>query len=543
MKYAGVSLLGIEKDIVSDASQAAFMSFRPTVALALQRTYPLECLFLLYEKKSSVLLMEITDAIKGYIECPKIVPVPIEFTDPYDFDDCFSALHTALDQIRKKTPLELLVSVNTGTHTMRFSFVLIAEKGLLDGIRLAHVAPGSVTDLRQNHTSQAEIRLLDNSLQASSTFSNKLKRARAASQRAIVPVCSKSGTFRKQIELLNQIGSETDDPILILGETGTGKTVIVEKIHTEWARRHSTSSRHSSKLICLNCAGYSADTAYSRLFGHVRGSFTGAERDVEGAIADADGGTLFLDEIGDLDLVSQAMLLTTLETGRYSRHGETVTRTSNFRLICATNKNLQSEFSEGRFRHDLLARISMWVFTLPSLRERIEDIPDNVDFELIKWNEKAIERGASVVHFEKSVRSAYLEFACSPDAQWSDNFRDLGKSIGRMATHASIKAHRNVGVITTAIVEEECNRLVDAWRALACTSSPNEHHSVLSAIEMLATKNHPTMSMIDAVELMLQEELLERTGNKANASRILYGPKSNSTAFLTSRQRRLANRE
>ncbi|HNU87465.1 MAG TPA: sigma-54 dependent transcriptional regulator [Ferruginibacter sp.] len=159
----------------------------------------------------------------------------------------------------------------------------------------------------------------------------------------------------------------TDTPVLLLGETGTGKEVFAQAIH-------QASSRKNENFVALNCSTFSKDILESELFGHRQGAFTGANKDQKGLIEEANGGTLFLDEIGEMPLELQAKLLRVLETSEYFRLGDTKPARSDFRLIAATNKDLQKEAGENRFRPDLYYRLNVFQIKLPALRERIKDI-------------------------------------------------------------------------------------------------------------------------------------------------------------------------
>lgn len=159
----------------------------------------------------------------------------------------------------------------------------------------------------------------------------------------------------------------TDTNVLLLGETGTGKEVFAQAIH-------QGSNRKNKNFIALNCSTFSKDILESELFGHRQGAFTGAVADQKGLIEEANGGTLFLDEIGEMPLELQAKLLRILETGEFTRLGDTKPARSDFRLIAATNKDLQKESDEHRFRSDLFYRLNVFQIQLPALRERVKDI-------------------------------------------------------------------------------------------------------------------------------------------------------------------------
>jgi transcriptional regulator with PAS, ATPase and Fis domain len=164
------------------------------------------------------------------------------------------------------------------------------------------------------------------------------------------------------------VAAANDTVVLILGETGTGKGVLARWIH-------SRSERKAEAFVEVNCSSLKGELLRSELFGHTKGAFTSAIKDREGLIEVADGGTLFLDEIGDMDMEVQTQLLKTIEEKSFRRIGENQVRKSDFRLICATNRDLLKETETGRFRNDLYYRICVFPVRMPSLRERKEDIP------------------------------------------------------------------------------------------------------------------------------------------------------------------------
>ena len=162
--------------------------------------------------------------------------------------------------------------------------------------------------------------------------------------------------------------SSTDAAVLLLGESGTGKELVASAIH-------QGSYRSDKPLVTLECAGLTDTLFESELFGHVRGAFTGASSHRKGLVELADGGTLFLDEIGDVPLSMQVKLLRLIETGTFRAVGSSQLRHADFRLICATHKNLKRMTETGEFRRDLYYRINVFPLRLPALRERLEDLP------------------------------------------------------------------------------------------------------------------------------------------------------------------------
>ncbi len=180
-------------------------------------------------------------------------------------------------------------------------------------------------------------------------------------------IIGESETLKQSIKVAQKV-AKTDTSVLLIGETGTGKELFAKAIYQE-------SNRQNQPFLALNCANFPKDLLESELFGHKKGSFTGALTDKKGLLEVADKGTLFLDELGEMPIDLQAKLLRVLDTKTYFKLGETQARTADFRLICATNKNLEEEIQKGNFRADLYYRINVFTIFLPALKERKNDIP------------------------------------------------------------------------------------------------------------------------------------------------------------------------
>ncbi len=176
-----------------------------------------------------------------------------------------------------------------------------------------------------------------------------------------------SEIFQKMVSKIARVGS-SEASVLLLGESGTGKELAARAIHM-------ASARKDKALVSLECAGLTDSLFESELFGHIKGAFTGAINTKKGLVELANGGTLFLDEIGDIPLPMQVKLLRLIETGTFRPLGSSEVRTSDFRLICATHKNLYEMVRTGEFRADLYYRINVFPILLPSLAERTADIP------------------------------------------------------------------------------------------------------------------------------------------------------------------------
>jgi len=177
--------------------------------------------------------------------------------------------------------------------------------------------------------------------------------------------------MKKVKELIDRV-APTDARVLITGSNGTGKEAVAHWIHEK-------SNRSAAPFVEVNCAAIPSELIESELFGHMKGSFTGAVKDKAGKFEQADGGTLFLDEIGDMSLAAQAKVLRALQENRISRIGSDKDVVVNVRVIAATNKNLRAEIENNNFREDLYHRLSVIIIHMPALNERVDDIPLLVD--------------------------------------------------------------------------------------------------------------------------------------------------------------------
>ena len=180
-------------------------------------------------------------------------------------------------------------------------------------------------------------------------------------------IVAASGKMREVLAQAEALAPFGDVPVSIGGESGTGKELVARWIHRK-------SPRALRPFVAVNAAAIPDTLLESELFGHARGAFTGAQFPRKGLLEEADGGTLFLDEVGDLSPRAQSVLLRALQEREYRRVGEVSSRRSDFRLVTATHKELEGEVAAGRFRHDLLFRLSVARIHLPALRERPEDI-------------------------------------------------------------------------------------------------------------------------------------------------------------------------
>ena len=290
-------------------------------------------------------------------------------------------------------------------------------------------------------------------------------------------VLGDSKALKDAVSLARKV-SGTDVPVLLTGETGTGKEVFAQAIHYN-------SKRAKQNFVAVNCSSFSKELLESEMFGHKAGSFTGALKDKKGLFEEADNGTIFLDEIGEMAFELQAKLLRILETGEYIKIGDTKPTRVNVRVVAATNRNLPEEITAGRFREDLFYRLSVFQIHLPPLRERAGDV---------RILAKAFVKDFSVrlARPVTEITPAFLE--ALEQQPWKGNIREL----------------RNV--IERSLIVCESERLDVADLPL---DIQNTHYEQ-------SDETTPGSSELSAMERRLIARVLEyKKGNKTEAARLL----------------------
>ena len=254
-------------------------------------------------------------------------------------------------------------SVENAVHAMQDGAVDYIKKGSsLDELRVRLDVALKKTQMRlENQRLKSDILLLSNQLQQ---------------RYGPAGIVGQSAQMRALFDRIARVAG-TNHTVLVRGESGTGKELVARAIHY-------SSPRRQRPLFTINCTSLSHSLIESELFGHRHGSFTGASEDRKGVFDEANGSTLFLDEIGDMPLETQPKLLRAIELKEFKRIGENVARTSDVRIVAASNQDLLALVDEGRFREDLYARLEVLTLVLPPLRERREDIPLLVEHFLDK---------------------------------------------------------------------------------------------------------------------------------------------------------------
>ncbi|EOT1171240.1 RNA repair transcriptional activator RtcR [Cronobacter dublinensis] len=469
--------------------------WRPSVALCQQPDLPVDRVELLHQARDASLAERVTEDIAAVSPGTQVRTHTVVMDDPWDFEEVYAALLDFATRYTFDTDHEeYLVHITTGTHVAQICWFLLTEARYLPASLLqTSPARGDVTDAEKAIGTSS---VIDLDLSRYATLTSRFQREQQQSVSFLKSgIDTRNATFNRLIDQIERVALRSTAPILLTGPTGAGKSFLATRIFQLRQARHLVQGR----LVSVNCATLRGDNAMSTLFGHVKGAFTGAQQARPGLLREADGGVLFLDEIAELGLDEQAMLLKAIEEKTFFPFGSDKEVQSDFQLIAGTHRDMPAWVAEGRFREDLYARINMWSFALPGLAERREDIAPNVEYELQRFSAQQ----QAQIRFDKTAREAYLAFACSPQARWPGNFRELSSSVARMATLAE------QGRITDALVEEEIARLQASWQP---RSAPDAALPVDAA----------TLDLFDQDQLAAVIAVCRRSASLSDAGRTLF---------------------
>jgi transcriptional regulatory protein RtcR len=506
MKTVAISILGTTMDRRGKGDKR-WDKWRPTVSMCQHDDLLIDRLELVFDNHSQGLANQVTEDIARVSPETQVIHHTINFPSPWDFESVYSnLLDFARDYRFKPSKENYLIHITTGTHVAQICLYLLTEAGYLPG-KLLQTAPS-----KQGNSSPGQFQLIDLDLSKYDQIASRFKKEHQEGTTYLKGgIETNNAHFNQMIEQLEQVSIRSNEPILLTGPTGAGKSQLAKRVFELRKQRRNLEGR----LVAVNCATLRGDNAMSALFGHKKGAFTGATQDRPGLLREADNGLLFLDEIGELGLDEQAMLLSAVEDKRFMPFGSDRQVSSNFQLIAGTNRDLTEQTQKGLFREDLLARIDLWTYQLPSLKERIEDLEPNIDYELDIFSDKS----NYLVKFNKAAREKYLAFGQSELASWSANFRDLNASITRMGTLS------DGGRITTAVVDEEIQRLKRKWQT--SHFSGNHNHSASNnprtIIEpLLGTRYCDTMDYYDQLKLASLIQACKNASSMAEAGRKLF---------------------
>jgi transcriptional regulatory protein RtcR len=439
-----IGFLGSQLD--SGGGAGRWEKWRPTVSLAQHEDMAVARLELLHSPDHLDLARRVVADIHAVSPETTCNLVPIALKDAWDFGEVYGALYDWLRTYEFDSEREeYWAHITTGTHVAQICLFLMVEARFIPGVLLQTAPPK-----RQARGNAGSYALIDLDL---ARYDALAKRFAVEHTDAVSflksGIATRNAKFNALIDEIERVAVRSKAPILITGPTGAGKSYLARRMFELKKSRHLV----TGEFVDVNCATLRGDSSASALFGHRKGSFTGAVTDRAGLLKTAHRGVLFLDEIGELGADEQAMLLKAIEEKRFLPVGSDRDVESDFQLIAGTNHDLRDAVATGSFREDLFARINLWSYELPGLANRREDIGPNVEHLLTVLGQDMGRR----VRFTVEAQARFMAFAESSEAVWAGNFRDLSASVTRLATLAE------AGRIGIELVDAEIARLRWLW--------------------------------------------------------------------------------
>ena len=499
-KKVVIGFLGTQLD--SGLSANRWDKWRPTVSMAQHEDVQIDRLELLHDIRYTTMAERVREDFLQLSPTTDVTRVVMNFANPWDFGEVYGALYDWTRSYPFDTEQEdYWVHITTGTHVAQICLFLLVEARFIPGVLLQTAPPRG----RQSAGAGSYERI-DLDLSRYDSINTRLQVAHTDAVTFLKSgIATRNARFNALIAELETVAVRSKAPLLLAGPTGAGKSMLARRIFELKKARHQI----SGDFVDVNCATLRGDGAASALFGHKKGAFTGAASERAGLLRMADKGLLFLDEIGELGPDEQAMLLKAIEDKRFLPVGADKEVVSNFQLIAGTNRDLRVEVSKGRFREDLLARINVWTYTLPSLAERREDIAPNIDHQL---QLAALDLGKQV-RLTQEARAEYLRFAQSAEALWRGNFRDLSASMTRLATLAD---NGRIGVSHVAL---EIERLRWQWQTV---SAEEPAAVIVRGLEWGKGFDIHNMDHFDQIQLQAVIEVCRKHATLSAAGRALF---------------------
>lgn len=530
-KTAVIGFLGTTLD--NGFNDKRWQRWRPTVSLALHDDLLVDELHILYSTRDKRLFKIVVDDVARVSPQTQVIGHHVTLSSPWDFADVYAELYDFVAGFDFNAQTDYLLHLTTGTHVAQICWFLLVEAGFIP----ANFIQTSPCPRPDQADPQGRYQIIDLDVSRYDSLRARFEAEKAQHWQTLqANLVTQNAAYQQLISNIEKVATRSTAPILLMGATGAGKSQLASQIYAIKKAKsdNATQSKYAlDNFVEVNCATLRGDTAMSVLFGHVKGAFTGAAANREGLLKSADGGLLFLDEIGELGLDEQAMLLTALEEQRFYPLGSDTSIEVSFQLMAGTNKDLRQEVTNGEFRADLFARLNTWTFFLPSLKDRLEDLPANIDYELARLGSEQQQQ----YRFEPSARQRYEDFAMSSEATWQGNFRDLTASMIRLTTLADSK------VIRVVDVQAEIECLTELWSSSAVIQSKNslsntksgsrfasdviEQNSDKVLAQYLDEETLATIDPFEAIQLAYVIEVCMSHKNQATAGRYLYANSRN----------------
>ena len=522
MKHVVLSILGTRKD----DSDLENNGWSPSLSIVQHKDkFLVDEYHLIYNTGFEDLAEKVQAKIETASITTKVVLDEIQLKDPWDFDEVSVAF---FDYVKRscfhRDNTEYLVHINTGTNVERICLFWLVYSNYIKA-RLVQTAPSEGFGKTRSKNAKGLIKVIDLDM---SSYTDLTRRIHSLSLEGITflkdGIQTKNKLYNETIDELERLVLASPDPILITGPTGAGKTKLASKIY-DLKKKHNLVQ---GEFVSVNCATLDPATARSELFGHVKGAFTGSEKDRDGFIKTAEKGILFLDEIGDLTRDVQTMLLKALEEHIFYPMGSDTSVKCDFQLICGTNQDLTNP---KKFRYDLLQRINRWTYRIPGLAERREDIEPNFEYEL-RYFKDHVNRGVVITD---EARKVFMDYALAETTPWSGNFRELRNMVTRLGTLAKD------GEITPQDVNREIRRNQPVEQV--AQEAPNEPASVLPEEEdeyLKSLLGSGYTGRYDAIALATLKYVLDvckTSASAAEAGRKLYNVSRDSRSIANDSDR------
>lgn len=473
--------------------------WRPSVSLCQHEDLKFDRFDLIYQPIYKSLKNTIISDVEEISPSTEIIPHKMTIRDPWAFEEVYSAFADFVDSYQFDTDKEeYYVNITTGSHVMQICFYLLTESRFIPA-KLIQSSPGGGHPRGKYQVIDLDLSKYDVIM---TRFNSRVEEGKSFLKAGIE---TKNKSFNNLIEKIELVASRSKDPLLLMGPTGAGKSELARRIFALKKEKNLT----TGDLVEVNCGTIRGDSAMSTLFGHVKGAFTGAQAARTGLIAAANGGVLFLDEIGELGMDEQTLLLKAIEEKRFLPMGADKEVYSDFQLIAGTNRDLFSEVQKGNFRGDLLARINIWSFDLPGLKDRKEDIDPNLDYEIKKY----AQRTGNQISFTIDARKLFLKMAHDYRASWEGNFRDLNTLMTRLGTLS------NNGRITADLVKLEMEVMYAGWEKL---KAKNIKSSTINLLDYVSEEQEKNLDLFDRAQLQTVLEVVHSTNSLSEAGRVLF---------------------